>query len=383
MSQTSSGYRDISRRSWLALAASAVTGCGGGGGSGGIAGLPGTGGTGIYAQGTIAGFGSVIVNSVKYDDRLAQVQIDGVNAVSADLRLGMVAEVQGQLSADPMLGTASTIAVWSIAQGAITQVQAGQFTLMGMVIQPDGGTVYEGLSGTSALAVGQRVSVWGLQSGADGVYWTATRMAISSNNAPSVVTGVVATTGQQRSVNGVSLSGNGISALSSGQWVRVQGDLTGTLLQATHIQALGSATGPLLQGEAEIEGVVTAVLAKTRFMLGNIEVDASSTSLASAIASIATGARLEVKGTWQGRVLKAAQMSVEDDDNLHKVEIEGSIQQFSSLADFIVRNQRCNASATLGLSSSTVGKLKVGVKVKIEGRKSGDAVLVTKLELSS
>ena len=118
-------------------------------------------------------------------------------------------------------------------------------------------------------------------------------------------------------------------------------------------------------------------------MLGNIEVDASSTSLASAIASIATGARLEVKGTWQGRVLKAAQMSVEDDDNLHKVEIEGSIQQFSSLADFIVRNQRCNASATLGLSSSTVGKLKVGVKVKIEGSKSGDAVLVTKLELSS
>ncbi|MBK6649822.1 MAG: hypothetical protein IPG42_09020 [Betaproteobacteria bacterium] len=92
---------------------------------------------------------------------------------------------------------------------------------------------------------------------------------------------------------------------------------------------------------------------------------------------------MEVKGTWQGRVLKAAQISVEDDDNLHKVEIEGSIQQFSSLADFIVRNQRCNASATLGLSSSTVGKLKVGVKVKIEGRKSGDAVLVTKLELSS
>ena len=80
---------DISRRGLLVLAASALGGCGGGG-SGGVAGLPGTGGTGIYAQGSISGFGSVIENSVKFDDTLAQVQIDGATATSVDLRLGMV-----------------------------------------------------------------------------------------------------------------------------------------------------------------------------------------------------------------------------------------------------------------------------------------------------
>ena len=372
----------LSRRHVLLMAATTLTGCGGGGGAGGTAGLPGTGGTGIYAQGSIAGFGSVIVNSVKYDDTLAQVQIDGVTAASSDLRLGMVAEVQGQRSTDPTLGTASSIVVWSIAQGRITQVQSGQFTVMGMTIQTDSGTVLDGIASAAALAVGQRVSVWGLQSGTDGVRWTATRVAITTNTA-SVVTGTVSAVGSQRAINGNTLSGNGVSALSAGQWVRAQGSLSGTTLQTTHLLVLGTATGPVPTGEAEIEGVVTSVLSKTRFMLGIVEVDASATALASALTSVVVGARIEVSGSWQGRVLKAAKISVEDEGSVQKVELEGTIQQFTSLANFTVRAQVCNAAATPGLSTSTIAKLKVGVKVKIEGSKSGDVVLVTKLELSS
>lgn len=372
----------LSRRHVLLMAATTLTGCGGGGGAGGTAGLPGTGGTGIYAQGSIAGFGSVIVNSVKYDDTLAQVQIDGATAASSDLRLGMVAEVQGQRSTDPTLGTASSIVVWSIAQGRITQVQSGQFNVMGMAIQTDSGTVLDGIASAAALAVGQRVSVWGLQSGTDGVRWTATRVAITTNTA-SVVTGTVSAVGSQRAINGNTLSGNGVSALSAGQWVRAQGSLSGTTLQTTHLLVLGTATGPVPTGEAEIEGVVTSVLSKTRFMLGIVEVDASATALASTLASVVVGARIEVSGSWQGRVLKAAKISVEDEGSVQKVELEGTIQQFTSLANFTVRAQVCNAAATLGLSTSTIAKLKVGVKVKIEGSKSGDVVLVTKLELSS
>lgn len=371
----------ISRRGLLVLAASALGGCGGGG-SGGVAGLPGTGGTGIYAQGSISGFGSVIVNSVKFDDTLAQVQIDGATATSVDLRLGMVAEVQGQRSANPTLGTASSIVVWSIAQGRITQVQTGQFTVMGMTILADSGTVFDGIASPAALAVGQRVSVWGLQSGTDGVRWTATRVAITIDTA-SVVTGVVSAVGAQRAINGTTLAGNEVSALSTGQWVRAQGSLSGTTLQTTHVRLLDGTTGPVPTGEAEIEGVVTSMLSKTRFMLGNVEVDASALTLVSALASVMVDARIEVSGRWQGRVLVAAKISVEDEDSVQKVELEGAIQQFTSVANFTVRGQVCNASATPGLSNSTIAKLKVGVKVKIEGTKSGDVVLVTKLELSS
>jgi hypothetical protein len=387
MSLPSLGHEDrhpeISRRCWLALAASSLAGCGGGGGGSGVAGLPGTGGTGIYAQGSISGFGSVIVNSVKYDDTLAQVQIDGATASAADLRLGMVAEVQGQRSADPALGTASSIVVWSIAQGRITQVQSGQFTLMGMTIQTDSGTVFDGLASASALAVGQRVSVWGLEYGIDGVRWTATRVAITPDTTVSVVSGLVKVVGTQRSVNGNTLSGNGVSALSVGQWIRAQGALSGSTLQTSSLQLPGVSTGAVPTGDGEIEGVVTLVLSKTRFFLGTVEIDASSTAVSSALPLVATGSRLEVNGTWQGRVLKATAMSAEDDTSIQSVEIEATIQTYVSLANFTVRGQVCNASATPNLSSSTRAKLKVGTKVKLEGTKSGDVVLVTKLEVLS
>lgn len=77
----------LTRRHWLVLAASILPGCGGGSGSV-TALLPGTGGTGIYAQGSISGFGSVIVNGIRFDDTAATVQLDGVTRGSADLQIG-------------------------------------------------------------------------------------------------------------------------------------------------------------------------------------------------------------------------------------------------------------------------------------------------------
>ena len=104
MSEPSQANIYLTRRHWLALAASAVSGCGGGGDSTTASLLPGTGGTGvIYSQGSISGFGSVIVNGIKFDDTVATVQIDGIPLRSADLRLGMVAGVQGERGADPAL----------------------------------------------------------------------------------------------------------------------------------------------------------------------------------------------------------------------------------------------------------------------------------------
>src|SRR5512140_2125262 len=165
----------ISRRSWLALTASALASCGGGAG---LALLPGTGGTGIFAQGAISGFGSVIVNGTKFDDSSAAVQSDGTAATPLDLRLGMVAGVQGQRADTIAVAVASQIEVWSIAQGPVTQVQTGQFAVAGMTIQTSAATVFDGIAAASALAPGQAVTVWGLQAGSDGSHWIATRVAV-------------------------------------------------------------------------------------------------------------------------------------------------------------------------------------------------------------
>ena len=72
---------------WLALA---LVACGGGVDSGG------TGATSSYASGPITGFGSVIVNGVRFDDSLASISDDdGTLRQRGDLRLGMSVEIRG------------------------------------------------------------------------------------------------------------------------------------------------------------------------------------------------------------------------------------------------------------------------------------------------
>jgi hypothetical protein len=373
---------DLTRRNWIVLATSALSGCGGGDVS--TAGAPGTGGTGnyaLYSQGSISGFGSVIVNGVKYDDALALVQVNGVAAMSADLRLGMVAGVQGELSADVTLGTASHIEVWSIAQGLVTQLNGsvpGEFMLAGMTINADTSTVLDGFVNVGALTVGQRLAVWGLQARADGSHWTATRIEVVADTA-LVSTGLVQVVNLQKTLNGLLLTGSAVASLTAGQLVRVQGTLsiTGSTLTVTSAKLLSPGAGTQLQGEAEIEGVVTSIASTSRFMLGSIDVDASSTSYLPVL-----GARVEVYGTWQNGVLKATKADIEDEETLHAVELEARIEQYTSQANFVVRGQRCDATQAR-ISHGTAADLQVGVKVHIKGTKTGNVLMVTTLELDN
>jgi hypothetical protein len=375
-------FTPLKRRHWLALALSSLTGCGGGGGSGGFTGLPGTGGTGVYAQGSIAGFGSIILNGIKFDDTAATVVLNGNPATASELRLGMVANVQGTRGADLTLGVANQIEVWSVAQGAISQLQSNQFSVAGMVVVTDTATVFDGISGTAALTNGQRVTVWALQSGADGSHWTATRVALTTATAV-ISTGLVVVSGSQRTLHGLTLSGTGVSGLVAGQLVRVQGAAVsnGTGLQVDSIKVL-DATSTALQGDAEVEGLITAVLSATRFMLGNVEVDAS-TATVSGGSAYTVGARVEVEGQWQNRAIKAKKVSMEGSASLEEAEIEGRIEQFVSLANFTLRSQRCDGSAVKQIGNGKVSDLKVGVKVKVTGTKSGDVLKLTSIEISS
>lgn len=369
----------IRRRSLLALTVGGLAGCGGGEIGTLFAGPPGTGGTGLFAQGTISGFGSVIVNGIRFDDTAATVQLDGVTATSQALRLGMVADVQGLRGADLTLGVANAITVWSIAQGVVSQIQGGQFMVAGMLVQTDAATVFDGIGSVAALANGLRVAVWGLQSGIDGSRWTATRVAVVASTV-LVGTGVISAAG---TLNGLALSGAAVASLGIGQLVRVQGQLTlsGTGVNVESVKRLGLQSDSMPQGEVEMEGLVTALLSGSRFMLGYVEVDASSATLAALYKALAVGQRIEVEGTWVGRVLKAGKLEMESEQQLEEVEIEARIEQFTSLADFVVRGQRCNASAAR-ITEGKVSDMRVGVKVKLYGTKAGDVLMVTRLKIS-
>ena len=373
----------VTRRSWIVLATSALTGCGGGGSSSTTASSPGTGGTGIYTQGSISGFGSVILNGIRFDDTAATVQVDGVTATSADLRLGMVAAVQGERGADVTLGTASSIEVWSVAQGVVSQVISGQFTLAGMTVQTDSATVFDGLSSDASLVSGMRVTVWGLQAGADGRSWKATRVLQPATNTTVVSTGLVSVAGSQRSLNGLLLTGSVVGNLTAGQLVRVQGTLSsdGDSLEVASFKLQSPAAGSQPQGEIEIEGLVTAMPSASRLMLGSIEVDTRSAIYSPLGAQITLGARVEVYGTWQQGVIQASKVELQDAQTLHSVEITAHIEQYTSLANFMVRGQRCDA-ANATISHGKAADLGVGVKVKVKGANAGgDVLVVTELDI--
>ncbi len=77
---------NVSRKNvWtVAALATLVAGCGGGGGgsdTGGSAPPPAATGTTTIVKGAISGFGSVIVNGVRYDTDSAEVRIEGQASV--------------------------------------------------------------------------------------------------------------------------------------------------------------------------------------------------------------------------------------------------------------------------------------------------------------
>jgi hypothetical protein len=83
-----------------------------------------------------------------------------------------------------------------------------------------------------------------------------------------------------------------------------------------------------------------------------------------------------------GQILKAKAVDVQSVQKLEKVELDAKIEVFTSLASFVVRGQRCDATKA-SISKGQGSDLKVGVRVKLEGTKAGDVVLVTSMEINT
>jgi hypothetical protein len=163
--------------------------------------------------------------------------------------------------------------------------------------------------------------------------------------------------------------------------VRVQGTLlgSGTSLQVVTVRAQDVASQVPDQRSVELEGVVAALYTGSRFMLGGVMVDGAAQAGATALLKV--GDRIEVQGDFVGGVLQATTIGQEDAQSLSTVEMDARIEQFNSVADFVVRSQRCDASGVGTIQNGTVASLKVGVKVHLKGTKAGDVLIVTELKI--
>ena len=325
------------RRALTSLGGLAVmaSGCGGSGGTGDLAGV-GSGGTGAaFGFGVISGFGSIIVNGIKYEDDTASVTDDlGNPRGRSELGLGMVVEIRGSADESTGLGKATAVRIQTELKGLVTSVTpnpttpgTGEVLVLGTTVRATSTTVWQNASGISGLSANQAVEVWGFADRSTNTI-TATRIEIKAatdenfNRLRGLVTeitpGVSLRIGGQPGSGGqlFALAGAAVaSGVSVGTLVKVLYTGSGNNAAATKIE-LESSSVPANDTRVRAEGRISQYASKSSFKVEGLSVDASSASFSEGVESqLANGARVRVEGQMVGGKIKAAIVRFRDDSS--------------------------------------------------------------------
>lgn len=313
-------------RTWLAALAAIVTlaACGGGGSSSeSTSGIDGRGSpnpVAVVSQGSITGFGSVIVNGVRYETNSASFDIDGVGGSQDDLAVGDVVLISGTISDDATSGTASTVTFDDVVEGPVSAVDtvASRLTVLGQTVQVSGDTSFD------------------------------------DNISPASLDGI-----------------------SAGDIVEVSGfRLADGTVSATRIEAKPAG------GEFEVTGVATNV-SGTSFAIADLTVDFSSAMLNDFPGgTVETGQTIEAKGNALGVNGELLATSVEfkgtglGANAGDQAQIEGFITRFVSSQDFDVNGNPVTTTGTTVYEGGTAGDLGLNIKVEVDGSVNDNGVLV-------
>ena len=354
----------------------------------------GTGGSKAVSTGAIGGFGSIIVNGVKFDDTAAMVTIDGVpNRPVSDLRLGMVVEIRGEIGTNGA-GRADSVNAAVAAQGPVTSVDgaAGVVQLLGQRVLADGRTVFDGLASLGALAPGDVIAVSGLRDAATGTL-VATRIerrppltvSPTTIQVQGTIAALTSTTfrldGLTVGYSGAQLLGAPMGGLANGLGVTVSGPEppAGNTLAATSVQVL---TTSVSQGATvEYSGFVSSFISPSNFRVGSIAVNAmNATFVGGTLASLANGARVEVEGSaGADGIVVASQVEFFASTAPASADVEGTISDFIAISNFVVRGQRVDASGA-AFTAGAAADVANGRLVHVEGTIQGSVLVATSVE---
>ena len=301
--------------------AALVAACGGGGGSSTTPTVVAT----DYSQGPISGFGSVIVNGVRWDDSAATItDDDGVSHRSSDLKLGMMVEIDGT-DVDHANGTGKALMfrIASEMAGPIASVDvaASSFVVLGVTIQVTSSTVFDDTisGGVAGLSADEVVEVQGLFDAASNSI-VATRVQPSAGAPDYRVRGVVTaldTAAKTFMLGSETVWYGGI--LTDGAWLanglQVKVRMAKTQLNGAWV---ADTVRPVVRtladrAEAEVEGSITSFTSVTSFSVNGLAVDASGAILPADTSGLVLGAHVEVRGAIQDGVLVATSVRVDDD----------------------------------------------------------------------
>ncbi len=272
--------------------------------------------------GVISGFGSVIVNGVRYDSSSATVRIDDEPSSDDQLEVGEVIRLEAEVD-DHGNARATHIEQDHLLEGVVESVDAtaGTISVAGQVVIVDADTSFDDsiVPGSLAgVAAGDRIEVHGF--------------------------------------------------VSSGGQVR-----------ATRIETAGPGGA-----EVEVTGHVSGLDATARrFSVGTLIVDYSTATLEDfAGAGPADADLVEVKGTQflADGALRATRVQKEDGglggEDGDEAEVEGLVTRFVSPVDFDVAGQGITTMGSTVYQGGTSSDLAADVKVEVEGEFNASGVLV-------
>jgi hypothetical protein len=386
----------VARRTALGLALlPLLKACGGGVGTGGTGNDAGA----AFSAGPITGFGSVIVNDVRYDDSSATVEDgEGIRSNRDALRLGMVVEIDsGAISAGsafaPPSATASTIRYASALLGPAQAIDLvrDSFSLLGQRVTVDEQTVFDPAFGGGAGAglervrAGQLVEVYGVSDVAQGRL-RATRIEPRVAAAAYLVRGPVS--GLDRTAQTLRIGdavfvysgASGVPAdLAVGQIVRLR--VATAALGALRFQVQGFGTAlrsPPDVPELRVRGLITAFTSAASFAVDGRTVDASAAAFPDGSAGLGPGVRVEIEGRSSAGVLRASRVSIRSDGQIRDrgFELRGAI----TAADapnrrFELRGLTVSTTRPdLRLDGGTLADLVVGRRVTVQAQLALDRI---------
>jgi hypothetical protein len=329
-----------------------LTACGGGVETGG------TGATGTYVEGPIAGFGSVIVAGIRFDERSATVtDADDQPLDRAALRLGMLIEVQGDRPIDDGNGGRRAMATHVRLGGSLLgPLQAiglneARIMVLGQVVRLTPATVFEGVAGGAAgLNVGDVLEVHGFPSPevllSDIVATRVERRgSMPANFRVRGVARDVSTAGTPPTLRlgtqVFDLTASGVPAgLTNGRVVRLT-------VATAQVDGRWPAQRAIVESrrlddrdEVEVEGLITSFTSAAAFAVNGIPVDGSAASFPDGTAGLGLGVRVEVEGRAANGALIATRVDLrsEDEEFDEGIDLRGTISGLdTTVRSFILR----------------------------------------------
>jgi Domain of unknown function (DUF5666) len=386
-----------------AALAAGLAACGGGGG-GGTTGSASTsampaGNVTSVVQGTVTGFGSVVVDGDHLNEAGAAIDIQGLaglanqSGLSTDVQLGQRVEVD----LDPN-GNALAIHIQPELIGTVSAIDATNqtITVNSVLVQTNTDatkgpvTVYAGYSKFSDIQANDRVEVHGVPSvDASGhLSVVATRIQQAPLSNAVLVTGTVSNlNAMQFTLAGLNIDATGASilpagaALANGERVTVHSNgpaVNGTLTADSVRVRKRTASATTLK----IAGVVSAYDATAgTFVVGGTKVDATAAKVTPASRVIADDEYAIVVGSYDAAssTLKADTVRIHGPSTMEKVALAGTVTDFVDPSNFKVRGVLVDASGTgVKFNGGTASTLANNVFVVIQGD-VGNGVVVASM----